>query len=362
MNSAKELHIALKKVQPGDVISISPGRYKMGNSFATGSDGTAAKPIIMRCSSQKHYAKLIVDGKIGFRVKSKFWRISGIHIEGSIKNTQATVFMDGPNGCSDVLLSDCKISGSALHGMKAARTREKAAHNITLAQIELFNIAQTGFDLVSGDNWILRNCYVHNYGLSKGVSYGIFLKGGGKNGLIQGCYVDGTSTNTTVGISFGGGLTGKQWLPLVDGKVAPEHFNGIAQNNIVTNTRDVAYHSNNASDCKFYHNLAWNCRNFQRQKSYKPDPLLIHNIIPGKLRGAHEKSLANFTGENGPLFLNPSKSDFRYTKEAYAIFKKAFNKKVIQINFFGNKKTEDIIGPFISTEKTTPTPLRSARK
>ena len=270
--------------------------------------------------------------------------------------------MDGPNGCGNVTMRDCKISGSALHGMKAARTRNKAADNVTLEQVELFNTAQTGFDLVSGDNWTLKNCYVHNYGLTKGVSYGIFLKGGGKNGSIQGCYVDGSSTNTTVGISFGGGLTGKQWLPLINGKVASEHQNGLAQNNIVINTQDVAYHTNNASDCKFFHNLAWNCRNFQRQKSYKPDPLLIHNIIPGKLRGAHEKSTANFTGENKTFFKDPVKSDFRYTKKAVQTLKKIYQKKVIDIDFFENKKTEKIIGPFRSIEKTLPLPLRSRRK
>ena len=288
--------------------SIKAGEYDIVKSFSTGNDGTEKKPIILQCYGDKGYAVLKTEGQVGFRIKNKHWIIIGIHIKGSESKTQATIFMDGPGGCGNIKMTDCKISGSALHGMKAARSREVGVDNVFIEHTELFDTAFTGFDLVSGDNWVLKNCYVHSYGKKKGISYGIFLKGGGKNGVIDSCFVDGKASSTTVGISFGGGLTGKQWLPLVDGKIGPEHFNGIARNNIVVNTSDVAYHCNNGSNCFFYNNLAWNCKNFQMQKSYLEDPVLINNLIAGKYRGANSKSSNNINQLDSKWFIDSGKS------------------------------------------------------
>lgn len=352
VRDSKSIKKALVSAKAGDVITIKTGEYDMGDSFSTVNDGTKKKPIILQCSGDKGYAVLKASGQIAFRIKSKFWIIKGIHVQGSEKKTQATVFMDGPGGCGDIKITDCKISGSALHGMKAARSREVGVDNVHIEQTELFNTAFTGFDLVSGDNWFLKNCYVHDYGTQKGISYGIFLKGGGKNGIVEGCFVDGKASSTTIGISFGGGLTGQQWLPLINGKVGPEHFEGIARNNIVVNTTDVAYHSNNASNCFFYNNLAWNCKNFQRQKSYSEDPRLFNNLIVGKYRGAHPDSGNNVDQLDEKWFVDPNNQDFRLSKEGIRKLKR----KAIKIadcpkGMFGAERKNLYPGPVLPGAK-----------
>ena len=349
---AKAILSALKSAKAGDFITIKAGVYNLDKSFSTGNDGTAKKPITLRCQGEKGYAVLQTKGQVGFRIKNQYWIIQGIHIKGSETKTQAAVFMDGPGGCGNIKMVDCKISGSALHGMKAARTREIGVHNVTIENTELFNTAFTGFDLVSGDNWLLKNCYVHSYGKKKGVSYGIFLKGGGKNGIVDACFVDGKSSSTTVGISFGGGLTGQQWLPLVNGKVAPEHFEGIARNNIVINTRDVAYHSNNAANCYFYNNLAWNCKNFQMQKSYPQDPILINNLIAGKYRGAHSKSSENINVLDEKWFIDPSNHDFRLSREGERKLKRKAKKLAnCTEDYFGQARKDQYPGPVVPGAK-----------
>jgi hypothetical protein len=282
----------------------------MGGSFSTGKGGEKDRPVEIRAAGEKGYAVLKVGGQVGFRVNGKHLVLRGLHIQGNPKSTQATVFMDGPAGCSDVLMVDCKISGSSQHGMKAARTREKAADNITIENTELFDTAASGFDLVSGDNWTLRRCYAHDFGKGGGVTYGIFLKGGGKNGIIEGCLVDGRKQKITVGISFGGGLTGEKWLPLVDGKVGAEHTDGVARNNVVINTGDVAYHSNNGSKCSFVNNLAFGCSGFQRQASYPPDPVVVNNLISGNTSKGASRS-ANNLAVKAEWFVAPDKLDFR---------------------------------------------------
>lgn len=354
VKDSKSIKKALSSAKAGDVISIKAGSYDMGDTFATGNDGSISKAITLQCSGEKGYALLRASGQIAFRVKNKHWLIKGIHIQGSEEKTQATVFMDGPGGGGDIKMIDCKISGSALHGMKAARTREGGVDNVYIENTELFNTAFTGFDLVSGDNWTLKNCYVHDYGKKKGISYGIFLKGGGKNGIIDGCFVDGKASSTTIGISFGGGLTGKQWLPLINGKIGPEHFEGIARNNIVINSTDVAYHSNNGSNCFFYNNLAWNCKNFQMQKSYPKDPVLVNNLIAGKYRGAHSDSGNNIADVDPGWFLDPGNEDFRLTKKGVRELKR----KAVKLNgcshdYFGQERQDIYPGPVLPGAKNS---------
>jgi hypothetical protein len=94
-------------------------------------------------------------------------------------------------------------------------------------------------------------------------------------------------------------------------KVAAEAVGGICRNNIVINTGDCAYHCNNASDCKFYNNLAYNCgAGFQMQKSYPPDSTLINNILSDNLTKPG-KAENNLTKVDPTWFVAPDKDDFR---------------------------------------------------
>lgn len=352
-DNAKEIAAALGSAGPGDTILVKPGEYDMGGQFSTGKSGTKDKPITLACDGKTGYAKLKSNGQIGFKIRSKHWIIRGIHIEGSTASTEATVFMDGPAGCEYILMTDCKISGSKQHGMKGARTRENAANNITVEHTELFDTAATGFDLVSGDNWVVRNNYVHDYGKGGGITYGIFLKGGGKNGIIDGNIVDAKRQATTVGISFGGGLTGHQWLPMVNGKIGAEHDGGVAQNNIVLNTSDVAYHSNNGANCKFFNNLAWNCKSFQRQASYPKDPVVSNNVIGGNTKNGASESADNM-GPAKEWFVNADEQDFRLTEAGEkALSGKGKPAPEVTTDFFGNKRdpARHVLGPVLPGAK-----------
>jgi hypothetical protein len=324
----------------------------MGREVSTGRSGTKDKPITLACEGEKGYAKLKAGSQIAFRVRSRFWVFRGIHFEGDARRTAATVFMDGPAGCGDIHIVDCKISGSGEHGMKSARTRRKAVDNVLIEFTELFDTGATGFDLVSGDNWILRRNYVHDFGRGGGVTYGIFLKGGGRKGIIEGNIVDGRRKATTLGISFGGGRTGKKWLPLVaGGKVAAEHDGGIARNNIVIAAADSSYHTNNGANCRFYNNLTWKCDTFQRQAAYPKDPVLINNLIGGNTRRGASLSKNNLAPRK-EWFVAPDDCDFRLTDagEAALVGKgAAVPAGECPTDFFGAKRdpAKAVIGPVL---------------
>jgi hypothetical protein len=349
VDSAEDIRQAFGKARPGDTITIKVGEYDMGGELSTGSDGTRGKPITVTADGARGYAHLKAKGQVAFRIRNRFWVFKGIHFEGDYRTTEAAVFMDGPGGCGDIQIIDCRISGSNTHGMKSAKLREKPVNNVLVEHTELFNTGATGFDLPAGDGWILRGNYVHDYGRAGGTSYGIFLKGGGKDGIIEGNIVDGKKMGGTVGISFGGGLMGKQWLRVhPDGTFAAEHENGIARNNIVLNTGDVAYHSNNGRNCRFYNNLAWGCGTFQRQASYPKDPVLDNNLIGGAVKGASENK--NTVAPQWDWFVDVEKEDFRLTaagKAALVGKGNALNDN--PTDFFGAKRdrTVPVLGPVL---------------
>ncbi|MCK5849345.1 MAG: right-handed parallel beta-helix repeat-containing protein [Kiritimatiellae bacterium] len=347
--SASQIKKAISSAKAGDTIVIKPGVYDMGGRLSVSRNGKKGKPIKMLCAGKKGYA-VLKSGRCS--VKGAFWEFNGIHFQGDPGSSLATLKLSGEQGCHDILFVDCKISGSKQHGIKGSRTREKGGDNITFEHCEVYDTGKTAMDFVSGDNWTIRRCYVHDYGKAGGYSYAIFLKGGGVNGLIEGCLVNGNKRKGTIGISFGGGLTGERWLPLKSGKVAAEHAKGICRNNIIVGTHDVALHSNNASDCKFYNNMSYNCRKFQMQKSYKQNSTLINNMV-GKLLKPGRNSNNAGQGQKA-WFKDADKYDFSLTSAG----KKAVSKKGLHLrdnptDLFGNKRDprNACLGPVLPGSK-----------
>lgn len=351
VSNAGELKSAVGKANPGDVIEAKPGVYDLGGRFSIGRNGSKGKPVTLKCAGTKGYA-VLKAGRTS--LSCAFWKFEGIHFQGDPNSSEAALKLSGEQGCHDNVFTDCKVSGSKQHGIKASRTREKGADNITFEYCEVFDSGKTAMDFVSGDNWVVRRCYVHDYGKAGGISYGIFLKGGGRNGVIEGCLVDAKKVKTTVGISLGGGLTGEKWLPLVGGKVAPEHDKGIVRNCIVVNSSDVAYHTNNAADSRFINNLSYNCAKLQCQKKYPPDPVAINNAI-GKLIGGATGT--NNTGEGRKeWFTDPDKLDYRLTREGEnALAGKGKHQDDCAEDLFGTKRDpgKACIGPILPGAKDT---------
>lgn len=359
VDTAAGIREAMAKAQPGDVISIKPGDYDMGKSLSTGASGTRDKPIVMRTAGDKGYAKLkIKQGTVGFRVVSKHWELRGLHIEGT-RDIMDLIQVDATRGGSDLLMVDCRISNCKEFLIKSSRSREVGSDNVVLDHCEWFDVPATAIDLVCGDHWVIRGNYVHDYGKSGNVHYGIFCKGGGKFGLIENNIVDGKGGKGTVGISFGGGLTGKQWLPLVPGetdKVAAEHFQGIARNNIVVNTGDCAYHTNNGQDCKFYNNLAFNCgAGYQRQASYPPDATLVNNVLSGRLQNPGQNR-DNLTRCDKAWFVDAAKMDFRLSDAGRKeLADKGTVVKDADKDFFGQPRKKPALGPVNADAKESTT-------
>jgi hypothetical protein len=193
VRDAKAIRTAMHAAQAGDTISIQPGDYDMGDALVAGNSGSKDQPITMRTSGETGYARLTISGRsdVGFRVLGRFWILRGLHIEGNRSATLDLIQIDATRGGGDLAMIDCRVSRCREFLLKASRSREKGADNVVLEHCEWFDCSETAIDLVAGDHWIIRGNYVHDYGKDGAAHYGIFLKGGGKNGLIEGNLVNG---------------------------------------------------------------------------------------------------------------------------------------------------------------------------
>lgn len=358
ITSGKELKAAVKAANPGDTIAIAPGTYKV-DSLRIEKAGKKASPITLACTGDKGYAVLNLTTSVCVKLKAPYWNFSGIHFKGNPAKTQAVIQIVGESGASHIRFTDCKISGSSMYAVKSSRSMEKASNDVIFDYCEAFNTGKTCLDFVAGEDWVVRRTYVHHYGQAGGVCYGIFLKGGSVNGLFEGNLVDGKSKATTVGISFGGGKTGEQWIRHEGGEPAPEHVNGIARNNNVINTTDVAYHTNESEGSKFYNNLAYNCGGgIQCQAGGSAMAVnCVLNSVHGQIKGSH-----NVDEVNKAWFMNPGRGDFRLTVAGVKAMSGAKALKDNPTDLFGTQRDpkNPMAGPILpdATEKAAWTDRR----
>jgi len=354
--SAAEIRAAVARAKPGDLISVKPGDYEMGaGALATGRDGQKDKGIILTCEGGRGYARLKFSGEIGLRIRHRHWTICGIHIDGDADKTDAPVHIDGSGGAGDLVIADCRVTNCSASLLQATRSREKAADNVTIEWTEFSGCQASALSLFSGDGWVVRHNYVHDYGKGGGAAYGICLRGGGSAGVIEANVVDAGGGGTTLGISFGGGLSNEKIRPLgPDGQPLSEHENGICRNNIVVATTDRPYHTNKASGCRFLNNLAWGASGFQRQGAAGTDPVLTNNLIGGTLKGAGADSKANPSGVKREWFVKPEAMDFRLSEEGK---KELVGKGEVVLgnpeDFFGTKRgvANSVLGPVLPDAK-----------
>jgi hypothetical protein len=115
----------------------------------------------------------------------------------------------------------------------------------------------------------------------------------------------------------------------------------------------VAYHSNNGANCKFYNNLAWGCRSFQRQASYPKDPVVINNVIGGSTKNGASESKNNVAPQK-EWFVNAEDSDFRLTDAGRtALAGKGEPLAENPADYFGTKRdaSHAVLGPVLPDAK-----------
>jgi MYXO-CTERM domain-containing protein len=273
VKTTTELTAAVAAAQPGDTIVLASGTYAFtggGRAFTASAAGTAAAPITVR-SATPLGAKLTFDTLEGIVVEGPFWRFEGLDIQGvcaSDSDCEHAFHVVGQ--ATDVVLRGNRlVDFNAQLKVNTSLPAKDTPHRGLVEGNDIHDThgrqtsnPVTKLNIDTGDDWVVRANSIHDYFKDggDGVSYGIFLKGGGQRGLVERnlvlCERD-LPGGTRIGLSFGGGGTGAQYCsPAFDAGVpcSIEHQDGVMRNNIIAHCSDVGIYLNRSKNTKVLNN------------------------------------------------------------------------------------------------------------
>lgn len=257
---------AIEAAQPGDAITFMPGTYRFADSnIAARRAGTAAAGITVR-AEQPGTVNLEFDIPEGFVVSQPYWTFENLNIRGVCRRhtdcehafhvvAQGAHFVALRNKITD-FNAHFKINGSEGafpdDGLIEANTLGNSSIRETDSSV-------TPIDLVGASRWAVRNNWISDFvkSGSNRVSYGAFAKGGGTANLFERNVVQCErvlrgAEGQRIGISLGGGGTGKQFCR--DGRCITEQDAGIVRANLIMSCSDDGIYVNRSAGSQIHHN------------------------------------------------------------------------------------------------------------
>ncbi|QSQ24104.1 PE-PGRS family protein [Pyxidicoccus parkwayensis] len=272
VSTVAQLQSALAAAKAGDEIVLADGTYDVTQNLGCSAEGTASQPIIVRAAN-KHAAHIRFNALEGFKVSGRYWTFDGLDIEGvcAVDNDCEHAFHVTGHAENFVLRNSRVRNFNAQLKVNAEKNGSgvyEMPHRGLIERNEVYDTRarNTGnpvnkLNIDTGDDWVVRDNYLHDFSKAGGISYGAFMKSGGKRGVFERnmviCVKDAPAGDTRIGLSFGGGGTGNAFCaPAFDANVAcdPEHSDGVMMNNIVINCSDVAVYLNKAKNTQVLFN------------------------------------------------------------------------------------------------------------
>lgn len=262
--SVDEARHAFARALAGDTIVFAPGVYRVRKLEAR-RPGVKGAPIVVR-AAQPGSVTIEIEGAEGFLVAAPYWRFENLVIRGvcmpqegcehafhvtgrgqgfaAVNNTisdfNAHFKINGDrNGFPD----DGLIAKNTLRNSTVRRTRKPV----------------TPIDLVAASGWAVRGNLVTDFVKAggDGVSYGAFAKGAARGTVFEGNVVVCEHLlrghpGQRVGLSFGGGGTGKPYCR--DGRCDAEHEGGTMRANLVAACSDAGIYVNRGAGSRILDN------------------------------------------------------------------------------------------------------------
>lgn len=341
--NAAELSAAIQNAKAGDEIVLAAGTYALGNVSCTAS-GTAGSPIVVRAATPLA-ARIDFSGLEGFKVSGAHWHFEGLDIHGVCANDADCehAFHVSGGGTDFVMRGNRVVDFNAqlkVNATVASVGNATIPHRGIVEYNELYDTKArntgspvTKLNIDTGDDWVVRGNYIHDFHKvgAGAVTYGAFLKSGGKRGIVERnlvvCSKDVTSQTTAIGLSFGGGGTGGAFCaPAFDAGVAcaVEHEDGVMRNNIVASCSDVGIYVNRGKSSKLYANTLIATAGID----YRFDTSSGEargNVYTGQIRnrdastGVFSDNLVRTAGEFAAMYQAPLVGDLRLKGDVSAL-------------------------------------------
>lgn len=264
-----DLAAILKNAQPGDTFELQEGRYPMGRSIRLNQGGTAQRPITVRAP---RLGQVIIESTAaeGFVVQSPYWVFEHLVIQGRCpvhSNCEHAFHVVGAakgtvirNNRLEDFNAHIKVNGLRPHWPDAGLIQFNTLLNTTP---RLTAHPVTPIDIVAANDWQVLDNHIHDFVKAdgNGISYGVFMKGAGKNGLIARNLVVCTSSHISqpglrVGISLGGGGTDESSCR--DERCITEHSNGTISDNVIAHCNDFGIYINKSNQTHIERNKLMN--------------------------------------------------------------------------------------------------------
>jgi hypothetical protein len=275
VSTVAQFQSALASAQPGDEIVLANGIYAVNTNLNCSAEGTAAQPITVRAAT-RHQARIQFNAQEGFKVSGRHWTFEGLDVEGVCVSDASCEHAFHVTGHAEgFVLRDSRLRNFNAQ-LKANAVRNTTSgvwempHRGLVERNEVYDtrarntsLPVTKLNIDTGDDWIVRDNYVHDFAKAAGdgISYGAFMKSGGRRGVFERnlviCTKDAATGFTRIGLSFGGGGTGNAFCaPAFDASVPcnPEHTDGLLRNNVIINCSDVGIYLNKATNTRVLFN------------------------------------------------------------------------------------------------------------
>jgi hypothetical protein len=260
------LRAAMAAATPGATITLAPGSYRIEHrALESSRPGGAGAPVVVR-AAQPGTVTLRSNVPVAIRVNAPHWRFENLNIDGAcaahddcehaFQVTGAASHFAAVNNTLQGFNAHFKINGAGGrfpdHGLIEANTLSNPAPRATRRPV-------TPIDLVAASDWTVRGNIIRDFIKAGGdrISYGAFAKGGGSGNLFERNLVWCEHTlagrpGQRVGLSLGGGGTGKQYCR--DGRCITEQKRGVLRANLVVGCSDVGIYLNSAADTRLEDN------------------------------------------------------------------------------------------------------------
>ena len=317
VGSAQEFITAVTQAHAGQTITLAPGTYRINTNLITAAAGSAFQRITVR-AAQPGQVHIEFNAQEGFKVSHPYWVFENLNIRGVCgQHSSCEHAFHVVGKASYTVIRNNHIEDYNAH-LKVNGADSDWPDNglvqyntLTNTKPRATNLPVTPIDIVGASQWHLEDNLISNFVKGDGdqISYGLFMKGAGSGGRIERNLVictpkDISQPGVRVGLSFGGGGTGKPYCR--DRRCVTEHTGGLAANNIIAHCNDSGIDVNNATQITLAHNTLINTGGIDIRRR-PADARLYGNLLEGYSRardGAKLRQEMNQTMHSAAVFDN----------------------------------------------------------